>query len=461
MAGRAYHWMSPTLAVLLGVALALRLPGLFSDFWLDEIWTLKIVLGMDSAWQVVSEIRHSNNHHLNTLFFYLLGDLEHWSLYRGPALLAGLASVGLAYRIGARRSPVEALVAGGLLATSYLLIHFSSEARGYSLLIFFGLASFSLLEDFPEARSGRRLALFWLCNVLGFLSHLMYLHVFLASGAWMTMRLYRRGRPLPDLLRLFAVPGVFLLLLYWFDIRLTKIGDGPEFDALEVLLRAASYALGGPSSGPLATAVAACAVLGLSGAVAWWAREGRDAWLFLVIAIFVSPALTFMLVRPEVFFVRYFLISTAFGLIALAGPIARALEFEGVPRFAAGALIAAMVLGNGLNVARFYRDGRGDYFETVRFISNSAGSQLPTVGSDHRFRNHNVIRFYNRYVPVDRRLVYQEQAEHPEWWLAHRIGDLGTVPQTRTGDGRTYDLVRVARYADLSGWHWLVYRRRD
>ena len=461
MAGRATHSTSLTLAALLGVAVALRLPGLFSDFWLDEIWTLKIVLGMDSAWEVFSEIRHSNNHHLNTLFFYLVGDLEHWSLYRSLALLAGLASVGLAFRIGARRSAMEALVAGGLFTTSYLLIHFSSEARGYALMVFFGLASFSLLEDFPEARNWRRLALFWLCNVLGFLSHLMYLHVFVASGAWMALRLYRRGRPLPDLLRLFALPSVFLLLFYWFDIRLTKIGDGPEFDALEVFLRAASYALGGPASGLVMISVAFSAVCLFIGAVAWWARQGRDEWLFLAIAIFVSPALIFVLMRPEVFFVRYFLVSAVFGLIALAAPLARALEGEGFPRLVASALVAAMLLGNGLNVARFYRDGRGDYLETVRFISTSAGRRLPTVGSDHRFRNHNVIRFYNRYVPEDRRLVYQDQDEHPEWWLAHRIGDIGDVAQTRSGDGRSYDLVRVARYADLSGWHWLVYRRRD
>jgi hypothetical protein len=159
--------------------------------------------------------------------------------------------------------------------------------------------------------------------------------------------------------------------------------------------------------------------------------------------------------------VRYFLISTVFGLIALAAPLARGLETPGLARFAARGTLAAMLLGNSLHVARFYQHGRGDFLETLRFISESASSRLPTVGSDHRFRNHNVIRFYNRYLPEDRRLVYQEQDEYPDWWLAHRIGELGDVAETRVGDGRQYQLVRVARYADLSGWHWLVYRRVD
>jgi hypothetical protein len=475
MDGRAAHSASLTLAVLVLVAAALRLPGLFTDFWLDEIWTLKITLGMDSAWDVFTEVRHSNNHHLNTLIFYALGDLEHWSLYRIHSLLAGVASVALAFRIGERRGRTEAVVAGVLCATSYLLIHFSSEARGYALVVFFGLASFWLLEGLPgrrqplegrrqpleKSRDWRRVALFWICACLGFLSHLMYLHVFAAAVVWMTLRLWRAGGLLPGLARLFAVPTLFLLFVYWFDVRLTKIGDGPDLEVMEILLRAGSYAIGGPPSGLLATSVALATLVLFGGAVVWWARENRDEWLFLAIVIFVSPAMTFLVMRPEVFFVRYFLFSTVFGLIGVAGPLARGLGRAGVPRIVAGVMIATMLVGNGLNVARFYQRGRGSYLETVRLIAESAGSRLPTVGSDHRFRNHNVIRFYNRYVPVDRRLVYQEQDEYPDWWLAHRIGELGDVAQTRAADGRTYELMRVAPYADLSGWHWLVYRRVD
>lgn len=461
MDGRTAYSASFTLAALVLVATALRLPGLFTDFWLDEIWTLKIVLGIDSGWDIFSEVRHSNNHHLNTLIFYVLGDLEHWSLYRIHSLLAGVASVALAFRIGARRGRTEALVAGALCATSYLLIHFSSEARGYALMIFFGLASFSLLEGYPDSRTWRRITLFWICACLGFLSHLMYLHVFAGAGVWMALRLWRAGDLLPGLVRIFAVPALFLFVLYWFDVRLMKIGEGPELDALEVFLRAASYAIGGPASGPLLTGVAVAAVVLFGGAVAWWARANRDEWLFLAIVIFVSPTVSFLVMRPEVFFARYFLISTVFGLVALAGPLAWALGRAGVARVLAGSLIAAMLLGNGLNVAHFYRDGRGDYLDTLRMIAESAGSRLPTVGSDHRFRNHSVIRFYNRYIPVDRRLVYRDQEDYPDWWLAHRIGELGDVAQTRAGDGRTYELKRVARYSDLSGWHWLVYRRVD
>ena len=93
-------------------------------------------------------------------------------------------------------------------------------------------------------------------------------------------------------------------------------------------------------------------------------------------------------------------------------------------------------------------------------IGASATSRLPTVSGDHRFRNHNVIRFYNRYLPPDRRLAWVEQREEPDWLLLHRIGPLGPyADQIERADLR-YRLVRIAPYSDLSGWHWLVYQRQ-
>ena len=68
--------LDPALLGLLALALALRVPGLFTDLWLDEIWTLDIVRRMDSAFDVFRTVRHSNNHHFNTLIRYWIGDLD-------------------------------------------------------------------------------------------------------------------------------------------------------------------------------------------------------------------------------------------------------------------------------------------------------------------------------------------------------------------------------------------------
>ena len=133
----------------------------------------------------------------------------------------------------------------------------------------------------------------------------------------------------------------------------------------------------------------------------------------------------------------------------------------GPRRAGAGVLVALFALGNAVGTARFYEHGRGGYLAAIRFIVASTPDRLATVAGDHRFRNYTVIRFCNRFLPEDERLIYVEQREHPEWMLLHRIGQLGEVdPGLRGPDGHGYELAKVVRYSDLSGWHWLLYRRQ-
>ncbi len=456
--------VDPALLGILLSALALRLPGLFSDFWLDEIWTLNIASRMSSALDVFTDVRHSNNHHLNTLVYYGLGDLQSWSLYRIHSLVAGVGSVGLAWKIAARTGRLEALFAAGLCASSYLLIHFSSEARGYAMLTFFALASFWLLQDFERRPRASRAAGFGLCACLGFLSHLMYLHVFLASASWTLLRLWQDRtaprRALLRMLQLFGVPGLFLVGFYLFDIRLTKIGEGPVFEPVEVLVRALSYAFGGPPSGPIALAVCASTAALWIGSIVWLFKRDRPEWLFFAVVIVVSPTLVFALLRPDVFFVRYFVLATAFGFLAVSGPLAAGWRAGGGRRLAVGVAVALVLLGNGINTSRFYLYGRGSYLDAMRFMAESAPDRPATIGSDHPFRNRSVIRFYNRYLPPHQQLRYLPQDQLPEWFVRHRIGKLGDAqPALVDGQGHRYELKRIARYADLSGWHWLVYRK--
>ncbi len=457
--------LDPALLGLLVLALALRVPGLFTDLWLDEIWTVDIVRRMDSAFDVFRTVRHSNNHHLNTLIFYWIGDVEDWKLYRLHSLVAAVGSVWLAWRIAARRGRAEAIFAAGLCASSYLLIHFSSEARGYSMLVFFSLASYDLLQDLERGRTGAgRTALFWLCTCLGFLSHLMYLHAFLAGAASTSLGLVRRGVPMRQallrLLQLFGLPALFLVWFYAFDIRLTKIGEGPVLDTGEVLLRALSYGVGGPPSGPIAVVAAAGALTAWIGSILWLFRRGRSEWLFFAIVIFASPALVFAWTRPDVFFVRYFLLSSTFGLLALAHPLAAGWRSGGGRRIAVASLTGLMLLGNGVDTARFYQHGRGSYLDAMRFMLEATPGEVVTVGGDHRFRNRTLLRFYSRYLPESRQIVYLPQDRLPEWLLLHRIGALGQPHAALAGErGRAYELVKVYPYSDLSGWHWLLYRR--
>ena len=44
------------------------------DLWLDEIWSLLFVRASRSVTDLFARFRHDNNHLLNTLFLYYLGE---------------------------------------------------------------------------------------------------------------------------------------------------------------------------------------------------------------------------------------------------------------------------------------------------------------------------------------------------------------------------------------------------
>src|SRR5262249_29206558 len=122
-----------TVAACVVLGAGLRALSCTNDFWLDEIWTYWDALRLRSPVEVFTAIHHSNNHHLTTLLFYWLGDQRAWAVYRLPSLAAGTAAIALGAALGARRGRLEAVLAAALLAASFPLVHFSSEARGYSL----------------------------------------------------------------------------------------------------------------------------------------------------------------------------------------------------------------------------------------------------------------------------------------------------------------------------------------
>ena len=115
------------------LALGTRLPGLFTDFWVDEVWSLSDVLALESWTDIFLTLRIDNNHHLNSAWLFLLGSGQHAALYRLPAFVAGLGSVVIAWRIGARDGRLNGGLTALVFAWSFPLAYYSSEARGYAI----------------------------------------------------------------------------------------------------------------------------------------------------------------------------------------------------------------------------------------------------------------------------------------------------------------------------------------
>src|SRR5207249_11346282 len=194
------------------------------------------------------------------LWMWLVGQNASALVYRLPSVLASIGTIVVAGLIGLRRSWLEGCIAVILTSWSYLLIHFGTEARGYSLAIFFALLAWYALQQFEERQSRAWTVVFWNATVLGFLAHLEFAICFAGLVAWALWRFVRyRSKWRQDvraLFALFTVPIVLLLAFYFVAIRGMEVGGGPKYQVTPLLIKTASYMLGRPASGAAAVIAA-------------------------------------------------------------------------------------------------------------------------------------------------------------------------------------------------------------
>jgi len=139
-AGRRAWMILGALSVL---ALALRIPGLNSCMWLDEVLTM-VRFARPPVAQIVTSFPDQNQHMLYSLMAHaslaLFGESV-WAL-RLPSVFFGLASIWALFLLGRRLiGENQALLACALMAVSYHHIWFSQNARGYMGLLFFTILS--------------------------------------------------------------------------------------------------------------------------------------------------------------------------------------------------------------------------------------------------------------------------------------------------------------------------------
>src|SRR6185503_4976414 len=376
---------------LLLAALLLRFGASLGDLLLDEIWSIRIAHGLDGPPQVLTAVHQGNNRHLNTLLLWLLGELDPEWLYRLPSVLAGTAAVALAGAIAWRCGRRAAWLAMTLVTFSYLLVHYSSEARGYAFAMFFALLSFLLLRRYHEDGRTVDAAAFTASAALGFLAHLTFLHVYAGAAAWSLWHAARGSLPWRRRLIFLARPHLpvvlFLLAFWWVDLRLLFIGGDTPYSLLRVVRSTVALTLGAPESGWLATAalIAGIAAFLFGVAVLW--RRRADEWVLFVVAIALSPAVQLLVDRPRVLYERFFLLSATLLLLLVALCLDRLMSAGAVARLAALGLIGAFLVGNARLSGDLLAQGRGDYRGAIRYMAEHSTAAVITVGSDYDFRN--------------------------------------------------------------------------
>jgi hypothetical protein len=456
-------------ALVVAAGAVLRvLPG-WSDFWLDEVWTWVSVRNLESATEIFTSIHHSNNNHLNSLLIYWLGDQSHWIVYRLPSLLAGVIAIPLAAVVAGRRGRLEAVIASILVGFSFALIHFSSEARGYSIAVCMTLAAMLVLDRALAGRNFGSALAFGLFVITGFLAHLVYVFFYAGAVALSIFRLQKGGSSLgtrlATLFRVHSLPLLGFALLWFVDLRHMSVGGGNPTDFEWIVSRTFGFGLGLPVVRALSwsylltgTSFAAFALYRM------W-RRGDDAWLLYGVALVVAPAAVMSFFRPSVVAVRYFLIGLVFFLLLASGELASGWRRGGAVRVLCGVLIAGFLIGNAVHTSRFLSLGRGGYLAALQYMADHTDGAEIRVSSDNDFRNGIVLRFYEHMLPEGKRLIYirrDNKRVEADWRITHAPSRPAVpAPGVRDMRGRRFSLASEFDHAAISGFYWAVYRRAD
>lgn len=468
-------WIA-AIALLVMIAALLRVPGIFTDFWLDEIWSFLIARQLHSVSDLLfsQTARIDNNHLLNTWFLYVIGDVPNWSIYRIPALVAGIGSIIVAAHVMARFGRSESLFAALLVGLSFPLVFYSSEARGYALASFFAIVAFdALLAELDRPRWWTALTFNVIC-VLGFLAHLTFVHFYLAAMFWSVLRIRRKTRSIPAQLtrwlRLNAIPIALCGALYFTFIRHLIIGGAAPTSPLLVIASSLSLAAGGAGQGIGSFVVAIVVAVGFIATLVMQLRRRDDAWLFYLLAVVVAPLFLLMYnlllsQRPQPLMPRYFLVALTFLLLALAHGAAALWRGAGPPgRVVLAALGCAFAAGTLAHWFPFYVYGRGGYAAALERMVDQTRDPVITVASDNEFPTSQVIEFYRpRVLPLGRQIdVYQEAVPRPrppQWVIVTKPSETSNPPKTMSHpSGAVYDWDSTYPSSALSGTTWCLYR---
>jgi hypothetical protein len=183
----AFGWPLAAVAVVTALGFALRIASFDQGLFGDELSTYWLV--RDHAFGSMLSLVHSDAEITPPLYFIVawlaskLGSAP--DLIRLPSLIAGTATIPLVYALGARTvGRVAGAIAATVVAFSPFMVYYSTEARGYAVMI--ALVTLSTLALLAACESGR--ARWWVayavCSALAMYTHYTAAFPLAAQALW-------------------------------------------------------------------------------------------------------------------------------------------------------------------------------------------------------------------------------------------------------------------------------------
>ena len=460
------------------VALILRFLSMQGELWLDEVWAITTVLSKSSIQDIFNFTTFDGHASLYSLFYRLIGSTlpeitKSWWLYRLPSFIASLGSLWLFVKIADKRSSFFIFF---LVSFSFLLNLYGTEARGYSLCIFFSLLSYYQLNQYLQKQKPVTVQLFFIAasSLTAFLFHPSAAIFYGSLVLWSLYDVRNNRKKVLALLCTHTLSLIVVFSIYFFYLAKLPSGDGPMRPYWQVLISLLSMTFGGAQFSKKASTLSnittcSLALLVLALFISNLYRRYRQndtRWLLYFLAVIVSPLSFLLIIRPEIFMIRYFLLSICCLYLCIAQELV-ALAKGSQKQLAGIVSLLFMVLNCGYLVD-LVTVGRGQYVETIKYMLNQTRGQTVKVGGDRDFQTTTMLSFYTphafnslkrqknkniQYIPRD-----TWESNSPDWVLSLTL-DNYISPKKKLELHDTYLFKEEFSFTALSGWRWFVYRR--
>ncbi len=186
------------LLTVIVIAVLVRLEFLFQPMRYDESATF--VSYVSPPWYIaLTDYSAPNNHVLHSLLTQIstaVFGTEAWAI-RLPAFLAGILIVPATY-VAARAlyDKHAALVGAGLVASSSVLVEYSTNARGYTLVALVFLSMLALATRLHTSWSTAEWLAFALLGAIGFFTVPVMLYAYGTVVGWLAIEVWTRERRL-------------------------------------------------------------------------------------------------------------------------------------------------------------------------------------------------------------------------------------------------------------------------
>jgi mannosyltransferase len=442
-------WTAIVLAILTVIAIALRIPGLNSCMWLDEVLTM-VRFARPPVSQILTSFPDQNQHMLYSLLAHAslraFGE-QVWAL-RLPSLLFGVGSIWTLFLVGRRLiGEKEALLACALCTVSYHHIWFSQNARGYMGLLFFtNLATWLWLEamdrDCLRTWTGYAIAV-----ALGMWIHMTMLFVVGVHGLIFLLVWLREGRDWARLGRAlcgFVLCGTLtaqllaLTLPEFFRTAVGEISMPSEWTNPLWVVRESLRSLQIGFAGIVV--VLAGGLMILAGWIGILRQEARAAWGMVLPGIAGGALMLFLghNLWPRFFFfcMGFALLIAVRGATELPRWIERLNLFRGNWAPQAGyALAGLMIVASAITVPRCYALPKQDFTGARDWVERQRrpGDAVVVAGlAEHAYAPYYAPSWTVAHTPADLNAVHPEtgrtflvytlpielRAFHPELWQA-------------------------------------------